>query len=276
MKHITEYSDKEFMALVKELNRQETYLEKVKLFYDKTGRSRGYKRVIKDKEYTFSVKPKNEEEQLIFWEYFVEQRAKEYCREWMNKNASGMDRAEDRTRIIDVLLNDIQNDVMGNNDLKWGYKYGIKKTGLESLNLDGIYVESVLLGVGKGLGLYYAELELKKVGEESKEEEFVLNIKTGFSEGYRLVLMEELGIIEYLKTRSEIPFNEPGRLIRVLGELMGIDVSPQKNRSFVASVKHLLSGNVEGKGPSNPTSRRDVAAFLTKLNIPLNPKVKNK
>jgi TnpA family transposase len=61
MKHITEYSDKEFMALVKELNRQETYLEKVKLFYDKTGRSRGYKRVIKDKEYTFSVKPKNEE-----------------------------------------------------------------------------------------------------------------------------------------------------------------------------------------------------------------------
>jgi TnpA family transposase len=61
MKHITEYSDKEFMALVKELNRQETYLEKVKLFYDKTGRSQGYKRVIKDKEYTFSVKPKNEE-----------------------------------------------------------------------------------------------------------------------------------------------------------------------------------------------------------------------
>lgn len=273
---IDDYSDNEFIALVKELNKQDTYLEKVKFFYDKTQRYKGEKRTIKDKEYSFSLLPQTQEEKLIWWEYFLERRALKYCEGWLDDNASGMDRVEDRNRTIGVLLDDIKGKVNDNDDHKRGYEYGIKKTGLDSINFESFEIESIMAETGKGLGLYYAELELNKLEGKSKEEEFVLNIKTDFSEGYRLVLMEELGIIEYLKKRCEIPFNEPGRLIKVLGELMGIDVSPQKNTSFVASAKHLLNGDVEGKGPSNPKSRRAVAAFLTKLNIPLSPNMKNR
>lgn len=275
MKKIDDCSDKEFMTLVKELNSQETYLEKVKFFYEKTGRFRGYKRTIMDKEYSFSVKTQDDGEQLIFWQYFVEQRAKAYCKVWMDKNAFGMDMAEDKTRTIGILLYDIENEVMGNNDLKWGYNYGIKKTGLHSINLDVLNIESLMAAIGKGLGLYYAELELEKLKHESVDEESILDIKTNFSEGYRLVLLEELGIISYIMDRYEIPSNQPTKLSKVLAEIMGIDTTSARNRSFLSSVKHLLNKDEE-KGPSNQTSRRQVEAFLTKIGIHFNKEMKKK
>lgn len=266
MGSINDYSDKQFIELIKELNRQDTYPEKVKFFYDKTERFKGERRTIKNKEYSFSLLPQTKEEKLIWWEYFVERRALEYSKVWMDKNASGVNKAEDRTRTLGVLLNDIQNEVKGNDGLKRGYEYGIKKTGFDSINLESFDVNSFMSEIGKGLGLYYAELELKKLQEESKEEKSVLDIKIEYTDGYRLVLLEQLGIIEHLMTKYKIPNNQPILLTKLLGEIMGVDIASPKNKKFRPYVKNILSNN-EKKGPKNPTSTKEVNAFLTKLGI---------
>jgi hypothetical protein len=195
----------------------------------------------------------------------------------MNKNASGMDRAEDRTRIIDVLLNDIQNEVMSNNDLKWGHKYGIKKTGLQSLNLDGILVESFLLGVWKGLGLYYAELELKRLKEDTIEDDSILNIESKLTPRNQLALIKSLGILEHLSSRYNI-VNEPTKLVKLVAEILGVDISNGKNPSFVADLNYLIRGN-EMKGPSSKAAKKKIEGLLHSIGltrVDLSPKINEK
>jgi hypothetical protein len=183
----------------------------------------------------------------------------------MNKNASGIDRAENRTRTIEVLLNDIQDELKGNNDHRWGYKYGIKKTGLDSLNLVSHEIDSMMAGIGKGLGLYYAELKLKRLQKDNSEEEIILDVKGDFNIGYKLVLLEQLGFIKYIESNFDVMYQK-GKVVKLLGELLGVDVSNGKNPSFKASVNYLIDKN-EKQGPSNKKSRDKVNGFLQSIGM---------
>ena len=264
---INDYSDNEFIALVKELNKKFTYLQKVEFVYSKFKKVKGQdKRIIDGKEYVFTIKPNCKEEDLTRWKYFVEQKALEYCEEWMDKNASGMDRAENRTLTIEVLLNDIQDELnKGNNDLRWGYKYGIKKAGLDCFNDDSFIKESMMAGIGKGLGLYYAELELKKLQKDNSEEEIILDVKGDFKINYKLVLLEQLGFIKYIESNFDV-INQKAKVVKLLAELLGVDVSNGKNASFRASVNYLIGKN-EKQGPSNKKSRDEVNGFLQSIGM---------
>jgi hypothetical protein len=263
---INDYSDNEFIALVKELNSKSTYLQKAEFVYSKFRKVKGYdKRQIDGKEYIFTIKPNSEEESLTRWEYFVEQRALEYCEVWMKNNASGMDRVEDMTRTIEVLLNDIEDELKGNNYRKLGYKYGIKKTGLDSLNLESSEVDSFMAEIGKGLGLYYAELKLKRLQKDNSEEEIILDVKGDFNIGYKLVLLEQLGFIKYIESNFDVMYQK-GKVVKLLGELLGVDVSNGKNTSFKASVNYLIDKN-EKQGPSNKKSRDKVNGFLQSIGM---------
>lgn len=245
MGSINDYSDKQFIELIKELNRQDTYPEKVKFFYDKTERFKGERRTIKNKEYSFSLLPQTKEEKLIWWEYFVERRALEYSKVWMNKNASGVNKAEDRTRTIGVLLNDIQNEVKGNDGLKRGYEYGIKKTGLDSINLESFDVNSFMSEIGKGLGLYYAELELKKLQEEKKEEE----IKEDFpnldllTNRQKLTLVSELGLIYYLRMEFDWVKYKKSNLGNLLCLLFGINLNSESADAMIKDINKMDSAD---------------------------------
>jgi len=263
---INDYSDNEFIALVKELNKKSTFLQKVEFVYSKFGKVKGKDtRLIDGKDYIFTIKPNSREENLIRWEYFVEQRALEYCEVWMKNNASGMDRVEDMTRTIEVLLNDIEDELKGNNYRKLGYKYGIKKTGLDSLNLESSEVDSFMAEIGKGLGLYYAELKLKRLQKDNSEEEIILDVKGDFNIGYKLVLLEQLGFIKYIESNFDVMYQK-GKVVKLLGELLGVDVSNGKNPSFKASVNYLIDKN-EKQGPSNKKSRDKVNGFLQSIGM---------
>jgi hypothetical protein len=262
-------SDKDWEKLCQDIKKL-SYIEKVKILYDRFGFIAGkVKRIIKEKEYEISLYRATPEEDLQRWEYYVEQKAKAYCKVWMDMNASGINKAEDRDRAIEVLLNDIQNEVMANSDKNFGYKYGIKKAGLDSLDLyelylDGFNIVSVMTGVGEGLGLYYAELELKRLQESDKEEQSILNIETDFTIGYRLVLLEKIGILEHLKEKYDLPFNQPTKMVRLLAEIMGVKKSSPEYKSFNIYVKMLLNGE---DGPKNKTSKNDVEVFLKQLGL---------
>ena len=245
-------SDKDWKKLCQYIKKL-SYIDRVKILYDRFGFITGkVKRIIKEKESEISLFVATPEEDLQRWEYYVEQKAKAYCKVWMANNASGMDRAEDRTRTIEVLLNDIQNEVMLKSDYKFGYKYGIKKTGLDSLDLNGFNIVSVMTGVGEGLGLYYAELELKKLQEDSKEEE----IKEDFpnldllTNRQKLTLAMELGLIGHLRREFDWVNHKKSNLGNLLCLLFGINLNSESAGALIKDITKMDSGDPT-KSPIN-------------------------
>lgn len=266
MGNINDYSDNEFIALVKELNKKSTYLEKLEFVYSKFKKVKGEDtRQIDGKEYIFTIKPNNNEEALTRWQYFVEQRALEYCKVWLDKNASGMVKAENRTRTIEVLLNDIKDELKGNNDLRWGYKYGIKKTGLDSLNLVSIHTETMMAEIGKGLGLYYAELELNKLQEENKEEE----IKEDFpnldllTDRQKLTLAKELGLIYYLRMEFDWVNHKKSNLGNLLCLLFGINLNSEKAEAMIKDITKMDSSD----GTKSPINSKNLETIRKQLAV---------
>lgn len=271
MGSINDYSDEDFLELVKELNIQENYLDKVKFFYGKNDRYKGEKRTIMNIEYSFSLLPQTQEEKLIWWEYFVEQRALEYCKVWMDKNASEMDIVDDRNRTIEVLLKDIQDEVNGKKDRIRGYNYGIKKTGLDSLNLESFNVDSFMSEIGKGLGLYYAELKLKKLQEESKEVE----IKEDFpnlellTNRQKLTLAKELGVISHLRNEFNWVSHKKSNLGNLLCLLFGINL----NSKDADDIKKDITKMDSGDPTRSPINSKNIEAIHKQLHVlGFNPK----
>jgi hypothetical protein len=243
--NINDLSDKDWKKLCQEI-KPLSYIEKVKILYDRFGFVKGkVKRIIEEKEYEISLFVATPEEDLQRWEYYVEQKAKAYCKDWMDNNASGMDRAEDRTRTIEVLLNDIQNELKVKDDLKWGYKYGIKKTGLGSLELERFNIVSLMTGVARGLGLYYAELELKRLQEDSKEEE----IKEDFpnldllTNRQKLTLAMELGLIGHLRREFDWVNHKKSNLGNLLCLLFGINLNSESAYAMIKEITKMDSGD---------------------------------
>jgi hypothetical protein len=119
--------------------------------------------------------------------------------------------------------------------------------------------------IGKGLGLYYAELKLKRLQKDNSEEEIILDVKGDFNIGYKLVLLEQLGFIKYIESNFDVMYQK-GKVVKLLGELLGVDVSNGKNTSFKASVNYLIDKN-EKQGPSNKKSRDKVNGFLQSIGM---------
>lgn len=268
MENINELSDKDWKKLCLEI-KPLSYIEKVRILYDRFGLIWGKdKRIINKKEHEISLTPETPEENLQRWEYYVEQKAQDYCRKWTDSKLKNLDKVADKGKAITQLREGLIKEVKGNYKFEQGYNSGITQTGLDWINGGAITndLRPQLNDWAKGLGLYYAEGRLNEIKGKTAEDDDILNVEGDFSIGYRLVLAEQVGILEHLMRKYKIPINQPTKLAKLLGEIMGIDISSEKNKLFIPYVKNILADNQKA-GPKNPTSLSEVNGFLTKLRL---------
>ena len=269
MEKINELPPVAFKKLSIELGKL-PYIDRIKVLYQRFGEIHGKKTVsVRNKEYTISTDANTNEENLERWKYYLEEKAREWHLKFKTDRMANIDEAPDKARAANILLEEIESAIKSNYIMKRGHDYAITRSGLDWINKSPLSEDHSerLFDWYRGLGYYYVEEELKKFQGDKFEEDAILDTKADFSVGYRLVLLVELGIIKHLQGSYDVQ-NQPVKIVKVLAEILGIDVSNGKNRSFVASVNHLLNNNIE-QGPLNPTSKARVEGFLKE--IKLNP-----
>lgn len=259
----------EFIDMVYELNSQPTYLDKVKFVYCKFRNIKGKEsRVINEKEYVFTIQPTTNEENLIRWEYYIDEESKIKSQEWLEPQIKNLDKSPDKSKAINFILEEISEIISSQSDIKRGYKYGTKKNELNwikdsALDLNFSHIISPFI---TGLSFYYSEQKINALKEEPLlEQEDILPNLNILNYNQKLALAYELGIIQFLVNNFEIESSRV-RLARVLGIMFGIELNSKTFTNFYDSVRKLYAED-PSKGPLNEKNLDAVRGQLSLIGI---------
>lgn len=264
MENINNLSDEQWKELVNKF-RGISYDERIRILYDRFDVIRGSEtRTIGKKTYVITATPEDQSENYVRWEYYLEKKSQEFYSKWIEVNLKNLDKTPDKKKAIKKHLENLSEMVSKNPEAKKGYDYAITRSGLGWVNNADLSFDcrATLNHWARGLGYYYAETELKKMQDEIEEEKSILDIKTDFTPGYRLVLLEQLGIIDFLQSKYNT-LNEPGKIVKVLAEVMGMDAS---KKNFYDMAYHCIRGNTE-KGPSTKRAKDRVDKFIAEVGL---------
>lgn len=249
-----------------------TYEDQIKVIYQEYGYIRGeYLRTIKGKDYVITLLPKTPEENLIRWEYYLEQEAQKWSTRWIEPKTINLNRSPDIEKAIQLLLAENQQGVNSSYLIKRGYEYGFTRSSLGWLNKSPLAYDhrETLRDMIRGLGMFYVEQRLKEMlpASEPEEVESDLPMMDSLSDKQRIVLAHELGIIQHL--RSIDWFNHKKRnLSNVLCLLFGIDLNTATAESILEDIKKMDAGDPT-KSPINDKNTGKVKSYLSALGMNL-------
>ncbi len=257
----------------------ETYQEKVEFVYSHFGRVWGPINKV-ETDFSFSVKPKDKEENRIRWMYFFERRKEETFQKLKSDHEARYKKAPDPARFIDDSLAKVREIYESNKYLQDGYEMGSLAKTLDWMDWDpNINHQEKLQPYYEGLAYY--ELEQWLIGFKEEFDEFnridgslkkkILNPRE------RFVLAHELKIIDLLLKDSNFAHDRV-RFARVLSLLFGYElddkdsINGQDSRA-IYDVVRSYHGGIKDKGPLNKKNLDSVWSKLSSLGL-IRPKSK--
>jgi hypothetical protein len=271
MKHINDYSDLEIKRLYKRFQKIKIYRERVEFVYKYFGTIQG--RIQKDgTDIFFPIKPIDEQENRIRWEYYFEMKTNETFHKLKSDYEARYKKAPNSIRFINDELVNIANIYNQNRDYKYGYEMGSLAKNFDFVNWEAvhdIYRIEFLNPYYIGLAYYHLEEWLLGLKEKIKLEEIVdsedLSLPDEMKVPHRIALMSELGIFDSLISRypSQLE-NRKSRIIGLLSIICGYRKGSNEYQNFEAKMKKILNGD-----PHTEATIREVKSVLAKFNIDL-------
>jgi len=298
---ISEYSDEEFIALVKELKSQPSYIDKVKLFYETLGRIVPVyddRRKIKKKNYELNLAAQNDEEHNQKVHFYIDEEAKKYCQEFLGPRIKNLDKVDNKEIAIQKFIAEIKEELKKSVFILKGYDFGVTREDIFSVYLDddpllndkpkyfieylrnnsivtkiegtedhpeyADYFQKTILGVG----YYYAEQKLKAMLPEKEPidpEEPPANIDGLLTDRQRIALAHELDLIQFLEEKYDLLTNRKG-LAQVLSMLFGIKLQSEQFEKLHDAIKKMKAGDAT-KSPINERNISLVRRYISLVGI---------
>lgn len=232
VKSIHDYSNKELEKLHRDFKKIKTYKDKVEFVYSNFGRVSG--RINKvETDFSFSVIPKDEEENRIRWSHFLEKRKEETFQKLKSDHEARYEKVSDKTRFIEDSLGKVREIYESNSKLKYGYEMGSLAKGLDWINWDPTFPNMDLQGELEPLyeGWAYYELEMWLIGlkeDYSFDEEWIARVeRIGIPVLVALIL--RTGIIEHLIKEFPRLNGHKANLSHLLSILCQVDARDRVN-----------------------------------------------
>jgi len=272
MRNINDYSDKELAKLHGQFKKLKTYQEKVEFVYSHFGRVWGPINKI-ETDFSFSVKPKDKEENRIRWMHFFDRKKEETFQKLKSDHEARYEKVSDKAKFIEDSLVKVRQIYESNSYLKDGYEMGSLAKDLDWLdwepNATPYDLQETLQSRYEGFAYYELEQWLIGLKEDSGpgyDHEMVDRMmKEGlFDPKVRFVIADQLGIIEHLDKR--FCQNDRRKLGDVLSVLFGCRLDGKERESIYQWVKKYFSED-QTKSPVNRTNTEKASRVLNFIGL---------
>lgn len=202
MRGIHDYSVKELKKLHGEFKKLKTYEDKVAFVYSRFGKVYGH---INQEVggLDFSIKPRNNEENVTRWRCFFDIKKEEILERLMADYRGRYEKAPDQVEFINASLLEIRKIYESNSSLLYGYEMGSLAKGLDWIHWDQVNMNytDTLEPYCKGLAYYWLEQWLKRLKDETSVDDEFLRSNEQLSIPVLVSLIKEIGLIEHLNQK---------------------------------------------------------------------------
>lgn len=282
MKPLGQYSDQEFIELVNEAG-QLSYLEKVKLGFERFGTVRGEEsRDIEGETFVFSLAPRNRVENHSRWRFYFDWYVQSFFTLTIEDIKEKIDAAKYKKETIIHFISEHKQE-RSDGKMELGYRIFAYGHDLLDIHLFNLFIDlnidhsDNIRFLGDGFVSGKVEKELESMLEQFDEpkgldlDEQVENNELNDSQ--KIALLYEIGILDMLLDNSKD--RNISKLSTLLITLLSIK---SKKESFLATLKSTIYKTV-GKTSVNPRSIEKIKSILilSGINIPLKSEIpKNK
>ncbi len=281
MQAIESLSHNEFLALFQEFIKL-SYEERVKLIFHKYGYIRGVaKKIINDTVYEISLLPETHEQNQYKWEFYIKEKAIEFCRKWIDPKIKNLDKNENRVGVIKFLQAKLEKELeFKTSHRDKGYLYGVTNSSFDWLKDMPLghdpRISPFFSDWHDGLGYYLIEKELGQmiIEEEIEDSEESVPYLDKLTFREKLTLANELGIIDFLEESYDLKSNRK-QLAHILSMLFGINNKSVDFDKLYDSIKKMKAGD-QSKSPINQKNITSVRNQLSSIGISLKNSKGNK